>query len=110
MILEEKPYTFEWTKVLGRIPISLVVFVPAFYFARESGKHRSNEINNRRRQHILTTLDPYIELMASDKAEELKVHVAKTIFSEVGSDNSASDEAGNLLSQLSNLTKQLKSK
>ena len=110
MILGDNPYTFEWTKVLGRIPMSLVVFVPAFYFARESGKHRSNEITNRRRQHILTTLDPYIELMASDKAEELKVHVAKTIFSEASADHPASDEAGNLLSQLSNLAKQLKSK
>jgi hypothetical protein len=48
--------------------------------------------------------------MASDKAEELKVHVAKTIFSEASADHPASDEAGNLLSQLSNLAKQLKSK
>ena len=110
MIIGEKSYTFEWMKILGRIPMSLVVFVPAFYFARESGKHRDNEITNRRRQHILTTLDPYIELMASDKAEELKMHVAKTIFSEASSSQSAGNETGNLLSQLSNLTKQLKSK
>lgn len=109
MILSEVPYVFDWKKVLGRIPMSLVVFVPAFYFARESGKHRNNEITNRRRQHILTTLDPYIELMADDKAEELKVHVAKTIFSEVSTPPSGGDETGNLLSQLSNLAKQLKS-
>ena len=108
MILSDEPYKFDWVKVLGRIPMSLVVFVPAFYFARESGKHRNNEISNRRRQHILSTLDPYIELMADDKAEELKVHAAKTIFSEANV-SSGSDETGNLLSQLSNLAKQLKS-
>jgi hypothetical protein len=109
MILSEAPYIFDWTKVLGRIPMSLVVFVPAFYFARESGKHRNNEISNRRRQHILSTLDPYIELMEDDKAEELKIHVAKTVFSEANVSPSGSDETGNLLSQLSNLAKQLKS-
>ncbi|MGH1463515.1 MAG: hypothetical protein ACRBB6_15935 [Neptuniibacter sp.] len=108
LFLEEAPYQFDWKKVLGRIPMSLVVFVPAFYFARESGKHRHNEIANRRRQHILTTLDPYIELMEPDKAEELKVHVAKTIFSDVNSPDSSKDETGNLLSQLSNLVKQIK--
>lgn len=110
MILSEEPYKFDWMKMMGRIPMSLVVFVPAFYFARESGKHRNNEISNRRRQHILTTLDPYIELMKEDKAEELKIHVAKTIFSEANVSQPASDETGNLLSQLSNLAKQLKSK
>lgn len=91
MFLEEKPYTFELIKVLGRMPISLIVFVPAFYYARESGKHRSNEVTNRRRHHILTTLDPYIELMENDKAEELRVHVAKTIFSEVSVNQSTND-------------------
>lgn len=110
MFLEEKPYTFELIKVLGRMPISLIVFVPAFYYARESGKHRSNEVTNRRRHHILTTLDPYIELMENDKAEELRVHVAKTIFSEVSVNQSTNDKTVNLLSQLSSLVKQLKNK
>ena len=101
-------YVFIWEKVLGRLPLSLVVFVPAFYFARESSRHRNNEVTNRRRQHILTTLDPYIELMDSDKAQELKAHVAKTIFSEVKEDGSSSVEAGNIISQLANLAKQIK--
>lgn len=107
-LLGNEPYKFEWLKVLGRIPLSLVVFVPAFYFARESGKHRHNEVSNRRRQHILSTLDPYIELMEPEKAEELKVHVAKTIFSEAASPTATTDETGNILSQLANLAKQIK--
>jgi predicted nucleic acid-binding Zn-ribbon protein len=101
-------YEFDWKKVLGRIPLSLVVFVPAFYFARESGKHRHNETSNRRRQHILSTLDPYIELMSDNKAEELKSHVAKTVFSETTVSNDNSDNTSNIISQLSNLAKQIK--
>jgi len=109
LIFENGNYTFEWVKVVGRIPLSLVMFVPAFYFAKESGKHRSNEITNRRRQHILTTLDPYIELMEPQNAEELRVHVAKSVFSEnLPSGESKDNETGNILSQLANLAKQLK--
>jgi len=101
-------YVFVWEKVLGRLPLSLVVFVPAFYFARESSRHRNNEVLNRRRQHILTTLDPYVELMDEDKAQELKTHVAKTIFSEVKEDIDSGSEAGNIISQLASLAKQLR--
>jgi hypothetical protein len=109
LIFENGNYVFDWVKVVGRIPLSLVVFVPAFYFARESGKHRSNEITNRRRQHILTTLDPYVELMKPENAEELRIHVAKTVFSENPiSGESKDNETGNILSQLANLTKQIK--
>lgn len=109
LIFENGSYNFDWVKVVGRIPLSLVVFVPAFYFARESGKHRSNEITNRRRQHILTTLDPYIELMNPENAEALRVHVAKTVFSEnLPSGESKDNETGNILSQLTNLAKQIK--
>lgn len=83
---------FDWKKTAARIPISIVLFVPAFYFARESGKHRTNEINNRRRQHILSTLDPYITLMDEDRGNELKAHVAKTIFSDAATAHHDSED------------------
>lgn len=110
LMIKSEEYTFEWVKIYGRIPLSLVVFVPAFYFARESGKHRTNETTNRRRQHILTTLDPYIELMEPENAENLRVHVAQTVFSEnLHSGESKDNETGNILSQLATaLTKQIK--
>ncbi|TVO67350.1 hypothetical protein [Denitromonas ohlonensis] len=109
LIIGNGDYTFDWLKVVGRIPLSLVVFVPAFYFAKESGKHRTNETSNRRRQHILTTLDPYIELMDPENAETLRVHVAKTVFSEsLPSSEHKDNETGNILSQLANLAKQIK--
>ena len=110
LALAREPYVFEWTKVVGRIPLSLVVFVPAFYFAKESGRHRSNEVVNRRRQHILSTLDPYIELMDKESAQALKAEVARSIFAESSSQPKAEDgEVGNLVSQLANLVKQIKS-
>jgi len=110
LVLDQEKYVFVWEKILGRLPLSLVVFVPAFYFAKESSKHRNNEVANRRRQHILTTLDPYIELMDDDKAQELKAHVAKTIFSEGNVTDEPDKETSNVISQLANLAKQIKSK
>ena len=104
-----KNYTFDWLRVLGRVPLSLVVFVPAFYFARESGKHRNTEVINRRRQHILTTLDPYLALMEPARAQELKSHVAKTVFSESITTDAPDKDTVNLISQLANLAKQIKS-
>ncbi len=104
-------YKLDWKKVLGRVPLSLILFVPAFYFAKESGKHRNNEVANRRRQHILTTLDPYIELMDPEKVEDLKIHVAKTIFSEASvARDDDNKETSNIISQLANLAKQIKGK
>jgi len=107
---ETSKYIFDWKKVLGRLPLSLIIFVPAFYFAKESSKHRNNEVMNRRRQHILTTLDPYTELMDDDKAQELKAHVAKTVFSEATISTESDDNTSNIISQLSNLAKQLQGK
>ena len=109
-LLGNGEYVFEWMKVLGRVPLSLVVFVPAFYFARESGKHRSNEVLNRRRQHILSTLDPYIELMDKESADALKAEVARSIFADSSSSSKAEDsDLSNLISQIANLIKQARS-
>lgn len=108
LMIGPKDYIFDWLKALGRVPLSLVVFVPAFYLARESGKHRQTEVSNRRRQHILTTLDPYIELMGKDEAQEIKTHVAKTVFSEGEAVKGDNSDEGNILAQVANLIKQFK--
>ncbi len=100
-------YVFDYMKALGRVPLSLITLVPAFYFARESSRHRANEFQNRRRQHIITTIDPYLKLMDEEKAEEVKVEVAKSIFSDNQTTERDSGETGNLLSQLANLVKQI---
>jgi hypothetical protein len=102
-------YALDWRVTLGRVPFSLILFVPAFYLARESGKHRTNEILNRRRELILSTIDPYLVLLDNKKAEEIKVEIAKGIFSEGGIPNeqSASDSS-NVIAQIANLLKQAK--
>lgn len=103
------PYSVDWKKALPRLPFSLVLFAPALYLAKESSRHRTNEITNRRRQHILTTIGPYLALLPEAKAEEIKAEVAKSIFSEGGpaAEDKTSDTS-NLLAQLANLAAKLK--
>jgi len=103
------PYSIDWQKALPRLPFSLVLFAPALYLARESSRHRTNEITNRRRQHILTTIGPYLALLPESKADDIKAEVAKSIFSEGGpaADDKTSDTS-NLLAQLANLVAKLK--
>lgn len=110
ILRETTEYSFDWKAILGRIPISAILFVPAFYIARESGKHRATEVINRRRELILSTIGPYLALLDPAKAQEVKMEIAKEIFSESSiSSESTVGEAGNLISQLANLAKQLKS-
>lgn len=100
-------YALDWKVTLGRVPFSLILFVPAFYLARESNKHRNNEILNRRRELILATIDPYLVLLDQKKAEEIKVEIAKGIFSEGAVPNEQTvSESSNLIAQIANLVKQ----
>ncbi len=75
-------YQLDWHLTLGRVPFSLILFVPAFYLAKESGKHRNTEIINRRRELILSTIDPYLALFDEAKAQQIKSDIAKGVFSE----------------------------
>lgn len=104
---EAEGYALDWRITLGRVPFSLILFVPAFYLARESNKHRNNEILNRRRELILSTIDPYLVLLDQKKAEEIKVEIAKGIFSEGAVPNEQTvSESSNLIAQIANLVKQ----
>lgn len=94
-------YVVEWTKILDRLPISLILFAPAFYLARESNKHRQNEFQNRRRELTLRTIDPYLALLKTDtQRDELKGQIAKSIFSD---DARVSVEAGDMTTHLVSL-------
>lgn len=79
-IIKDINYTFNWDNLLKRVPVSLVLFVPAFYLARESNKHRQNEFKNRRHELILRTVDPYLSLLEEKNREEIKGTIAKSIF------------------------------
>lgn len=105
-IEDSRGYMLDWHISLGRMPFSIILFVPAFYLARESNKHRNTEVLNRRRELILSTIDPYLALLPDDKAQQIKLDIAKGIFSEgaLPKDTSA-DEAGNVIAQIANLLK-----
>lgn len=96
----EEEYVFSFQSTFYRVGTSIILFVPAFYFAKESTRHRTNEIVNRRRQHILTTLDPYTKLMDPKKAEELKIHVAKTVFSDINTGSGEGEEYQSMIERL----------
>lgn len=96
-------YSVDWQKALYRLPFSLVLFAPAVYLAKESSRHRINEILNRRRQHILTTIKPYLALLDPKKAEEVKTEVARSLFSDAMGATGEKEDASNMLAQLLNL-------
>lgn len=97
-------YNVDWQKTLYRLPFSLVLFAPAVYLAKESSRHRNNEVLNRRRQHILTTIEPYLALLDPRKAEEVKTEVARSLFSDaMGAPGDKDEDTSNVLAQLSNL-------
>lgn len=101
-------YSVDWQKALYRLPFSLVLFAPATYLARESSKHRSNEVLNRRRQHILTTIEPYLALLPKEKAEDIKAEVAKSLFADtIALPADKDDDQANTVAQVSNLVTQL---
>lgn len=111
-IREAENYALDWHLTLGRIPFSIILFVPAFYLARESTKHRHTEVLNRRRELILSTIDPYLALLDDAKAQQIKLEIAKGIFSEgtMPDADSSTGEAGNVIAQIANLIKQAKDK
>jgi len=101
-------YTLDWKNVLGRSFFALILFIPGFYLAKESSRHRNNEIVNRRRELILSTIDPYLSLLDDSKAEEIKAEIAKNIFSEGSLPlEHSSEDTGNLVAQITNLVKQI---
>jgi len=112
MVNSMETYALDWKITLGRIPFSLILFVPAFYLARESSKHRNTEVINRRRELILATIDPYLALLDEEQAKTIKEDIAKGIFSEggQGSSDGRIAESSNVVAQIANLVKQVKGK
>lgn len=99
---------FDVEKLLKRIPISLILFVPAFYLARESNKHRQNEFNNRRQEMVLRTIDPYLSLLGNEKREEIKGIVAKNIFCNSQGNKKAEEDAVGILDGVHKIIKIVK--
>lgn len=100
--------SIDWSTLLRRLPISAVIFAPAFYFARESSKHRQNEFQNRRRELTLRTIDPYLALIKDEgRKDDLKGQIAQNIFGEHNVTISQGSDSNDAIAQVSNLVHHL---
>lgn len=88
---------FSWWTVLTRLPIALVILLPAFYTAIEARKRRNQEIALRDFEIKIANIDPYlknIDFVESERessrqqvpdgtktARDLKIELAKEFFS-----------------------------
>ena len=59
----------DWQMVVFRFALVAVVLVPAFYFARESGRHMQSEARNRRIELELSALQPFIARLPEAEAQ-----------------------------------------
>lgn len=88
---------FSWWSVLTRLPVALVILLPAFYTAIEARKRRNQEIALRDFEIKIANIDPYlknIDFVETERerlgkplpegiktARELKIELAKEFFS-----------------------------
>lgn len=70
----------DWQNILYRIPTSIIVFIPAFYLAREAAKHREFEVQNKRIELELAALNPYLELFKEDEKNKIKEELVRNYF------------------------------
>ncbi len=93
---------FDWKLLLSRVGVTITIFIPAFYLARESSKHRQREIHNRKMELELASIGPYLELLPDDKKNELKATLTEKFFGqpEPQTDKSENVTAGALFKLL----------
>lgn len=88
---------FSWWSVLTRLPVAVVILLPAFYTAIESRKRRNQEIALRDFEIKIANIDPYlknIDFVETEReklgqplpegiktARDLKIELAKEFFS-----------------------------
>ena len=88
---------FSWWTILTRLPIALVILLPAFYTAIEARKRRNQEIALRDFEIKIANIDPYLKNIdfveterensgqpiadGSKTARDLKIELAKEFFS-----------------------------
>lgn len=71
---------FDWSKSLIRIIAAAALSYPATYAARESSKHRRLETINRTAELELASINPFIEILADDKKQNIKEKLVDKYF------------------------------
>lgn len=69
-----------WRNMLTRLPVSLVIFIPAGYLISESSKHRSVQRENKKIELELAALPPYLELFNDGKKQDIKEQLVPKYF------------------------------
>ncbi len=73
-------HEFDWHVFIFRLATSVLLLVPAIYAAQESTKHRERERINRKLQLELSAIDAYLELLPSEKRQEIKGKMTEKFF------------------------------
>lgn len=76
-----------WQNMLTRLPISLVILLPAGYLISESSKHRNVQRRNKGIELELAALSPYLELFDDSKKQQIKEQLVGKYFVGYEQDN-----------------------
>lgn len=76
-----QPFSTEntWSVVI-RLLYAIAITAPAWYTARESGRHRTNADRARQTELELASIGPFIELMPEEKKVEIREALTKSYF------------------------------
>lgn len=88
----------DWEMVVFRFALVVVVLVPAFYFARESGRHLQREAHNRRIELELSALQPFLARLPEKDAQDIIKAKANQYF---GQEPPPDNDDANLLRDVS---------
>jgi hypothetical protein len=94
------PVTDVYIDLLVRLLTAVAITSPAWYFAKESARHRTNANQAKQRETELTSLGPFIELLPEDRKNEIRVALTSRYFGgdreahQVDSGYSGADVAG----------------
>lgn len=72
---------------MTRLVMIAVLVAPARYASRESRRHRRAEDHNRRLHLELASIDPFLETLPPELAQDLKVKLADRLFGHANSDD-----------------------
>lgn len=85
---------FSWQIAIFRLAVGLACSAPAIYCARESGRHRRNELRNRRIELELASISAYLERLPAEKSQKIIEELAPQYF---GNGDHEQDDADSLV-------------
>lgn len=81
-----KEGSFKFSDLLMRLPVSIVILIPGFYFASLANQHRKSAVTLRSLGLRIKAFDAYLVNASDDKREELRSELAKVFFVDQASD------------------------